>query len=255
MKSSKDKGIIFSKTRIILGSLLISGAIGIGTGCETINMNEVMNSLTNISPDGGLSQANIESALREALVVGTNKTVALTSADGGYSNNPLIKIPMPVELAKISKTLTSLGLGSYVTEFNTKMNEAAEQAAALAGPVFTDAVTNMNFDDVQNVFNGGDTAATNYFKKNTADKLTNIYTPIVKEKMKEVGAVDVYNNMVKRYNEIPFVKKVNFNIENYVTTNALEGLFKTLALEETKIRQNPAARTTELLKMVFGSTK
>jgi len=133
------------------------------------------------------------------------------------------------------------------------MNDAAEQAASLAGPVFADAVTNMDFADVQKIFSGGDTAATNYFKKATGDNLQSLYAPIVKDKMKEVGAVELYNYIIKRYNQLPLVKKVNFNVENYVTKNALDGLFTVLAQEEKAIRNNPAARTTQLLKKVFGS--
>lgn len=239
-------------TKLIFKGATCATVLLMGVGCETLDTESIMSVLNVAGNDEESTMPNIEDGLREALTVGIKRAVTTLSADGGYTDNPKLKIPIPESLEGVESTLKKLGLGSITERFRGKMGEAAEQAATLAQPVFTEAITEMSFDDVKKIFNGGDTAATDYLKAKTSGKLKEVYLPIVKQKMDEVGAVGAYNAMVSRYNQLPLVTKVDFNIEDYVTTEALKGMFTTLGEEEKKIRRDPAARTTELLKSVFS---
>jgi hypothetical protein len=199
-----------------------------------------------------LSLETVVAGLKEALRVGTGNAVKVTSRKDGYWGNAAIRIPMPPELETMASTLRSLGLGAKVQEFEKKMNEAAEKAAALAAPAFADALRDMTFDDARRILKGRGTEATDYFRARTTAPLTRAYAPIVREQTERVGAVREYNALVARYNKIPLVPKPKFDLDEYVTGKALEGLFTVLGEEERKIRENPAARTTELLRRVFG---
>jgi hypothetical protein len=200
----------------------------------------------------GLSDAKISSGLKEALKVGTENTVALTGKNDGYFLNQAIKILMPEKLQNLEKGLRLVGYGPQLDEFVLSMNRAAEKAAPFAKQIFWDAIGEMSFEDVRKIFSGHETAATDYFKGKTSDKLASIFTPIVDKAMSEVGITRQYKDLVGRYETIPFVKKETFDIDDYVVTKALDGLFHVLGEEERKIRTNPAARVTDLLKEVFG---
>lgn len=214
--------------------------------CEILNIAQLT------SQGGGLNQQTIIAGLKEALEIGSDNAVKQLSSAGGFNKNKLLRIGMPKELNKVTDTIRSIGLGFMVDNFEGKMNEAAEKASASAGPVFLNAIKNMTFDDAKKILNGPDTAATDYFKKNTSKELQKLYLPIVKEKMAEVGAVKMYNNLMDKYDAIPLKSKPKFNLESYVTDKALDGMFSVMADEEKKIRKDPVARTTELLKKVFG---
>jgi hypothetical protein len=152
----------------------------------------------------------------------------------------------------MASTLRSIGMGGKVDEFEEKMNRAAEKAAALATPVFVDAIKSMTFDDARKILKGRGSEATDYFRDKTTAPLTKAYAPIVRRQMETVGAVREYNKLMERYKKIPLVPKPKFDLDEYVTAKALEGLFKVVGEEERKIRENPAARTTELLRKVFA---
>jgi hypothetical protein len=240
-----------------LGMLLTGCVITLGLcGCETFDSAAIGNSvLTLIGSDAGGAELTLDTVvagLKEALEVGTQNTVEQVSSAGGYSESSLIRIPMPEQLEGMASALRKIGLDSSVDAFEERMNRAAELAAAEAVPVFADAITSMTFADARGILDGGDSAATDYFRGKTADELASRYAPIVADQMETVKAVSLYNDLVGRYNQIPLVPKVECNIEDYVTEKALDGLFTVLAQEEEKIRENPAARTTELLKTVFG---
>lgn len=224
------------------------------TSCDTTKGMSMLNGLTT-SPTGELTLETIVAGLKDALRVGTSNATNQAGAAGGYFNNARLHIPPPPELQKVTSTLRSLGLNELPDTFERKMNDGAEAAAQKAAPVFIDALTAMTFDDARQILNGGPTAATDYFRGKTLAKLTDVYRPIVHDQLNTVGAVKSYNDMLGRYNQIPLVPKPKSDLEGYVTTKALEGLFLLLADEETKIRQNPAARTTELLQRVFGQAK
>ena len=201
---------------------------------------------------GELTDTTIANGLKEALAKGTDKAVTTLSKDGGYSKNLLYKITVPKDLQKFANTLRKIGLGSQVNYFESKMNEAAEEACKKAAPIFLDAITEMTLEDVRKILMGNQTAATDYFRNKTSTALKAEYFPIVKVKMEEIGLVSDYNKLMDKYNNIPFTPKVSFNLEDYITDNALKGLFSMLAETEKDIRENPAARTTALLKRVFA---
>lgn len=200
----------------------------------------------------GLSDAKIGSGLKEALKIGTQNTVNLTGMADGYFMNQAIKILMPEKLRTLEKGLRAVGYSPQVDEFVLSMNRAAERAAPFAKQIFWDAIGDMTFEDARKILSGKETAATDYFKAKTTDKLTAAFQPVVEQSMNEVGVTRQYNELIGRYQAIPFVKTETFDINHYVVTKALDGLFYVLGQEEHKIRTNPAARVTDLLKEVFG---
>lgn len=199
-----------------------------------------------------LGDDKIISGLKEALSIGTENTVNLTGNTDGFLKNEAIKILLPEKLQSMDKALRLAGFGPQVDEFVVSMNRAAEQAAPLAKPIFKDAVTNMSFDDARKILNGGNTAATDYFKGKTRDQLATAFKPEVEKTMNQVGVTTQYKQLVGQYTTLPFVKGPAFDVDDYVIGKSLDGLFYTLAQEEQKIRTNPAARVTDLLKEVFG---
>ena len=205
-----------------------------------------------IGRPSGLSEAKIGSGLKEALKVGTENTVKLTGRVDGYFMNQAIKILMPETLQTLEKGLRLVGYGPQVDEFILSMNRAAEQAAPHAKKIFWDAIGEMTFDDARKILNGSETAATEYFKSKTTDKLTAAFRPVVDRTMNEVGVTRQYKALVAQYQAIPFVKSEAVDIDQYVVTKSLDGLFHVLGQEERKIRTNPAARVTDLLKEVFA---
>jgi hypothetical protein len=199
-----------------------------------------------------MSDAKVGSGLKEALEIGTENTVNLTGRQDGYFLNQAIKILMPEKLRNLEKGLRAVGYGPQLDEFVLSMNRAAEQAAPFAKQIFWDAVGEMTFEDARKILSGHETAATDYFKSKTTDKLTVAFRPVVDREMNEVGVTRQYKELVGRFQAIPFVKSESFDIDHYVLTKALDGLFHVLGEEERKIRTNPAARVTDLLKEVFG---
>jgi hypothetical protein len=200
----------------------------------------------------GLSDVKIGSGLKEALHIGTENAVNFTGKTDGYFLNLAIKILMPDKLRKFEKGLRAVGYGPQVDEFVLSMNRAAEKAAPFAKQIFWDAIGEMTFEDVRKILSGHETAATDYFKGKTTDKLTVVFKPPVSNAMNEVGVTRQYKELTGRYETIPFVKKESFDLDHYVVTKALGGLFHMVGEEEKKIRKNPTARTTDLLKEVFG---
>jgi hypothetical protein len=199
-----------------------------------------------------LSDDKVVAGLKEALQVGTENTVKLTGKTDGYLRNEAIKILMPEKLRTLEKGLRTVGYGSQIDEFVVSMNRAAEQAAPQAKEIFWDAIKAMSFDDARKILGGNETAATDYFKGKTTDKLSAAFKPIVDKSMNEVGVTRQYKDLVGRFQAIPFAKTESFDLDPYVTEKSLGGLFYVLGQEEKKIRTNPAARVTDLLKEVFG---
>ena len=201
----------------------------------------------------GLSDVKIGSGLKEALKIGTENAVGFTGKKDGFFLNQAIKILMPEKLRTFEKGLRAVGYGPQVDEFVLSMNRSAEKATPFAKQIFWDAIGEMTFDDVKKILSGNDTAATDYFKGKTTSNLTDVFKPIVSNAMNEVGVTRQYKELVGRYESIPFVKKESFDLDHYVVAKALDGLFLMVGQEETKIRKNPTARTTDLLKEVFGN--
>ena len=207
-----------------------------------------------IGGEKGLSEDEIVNGLKQALEVGTGNAVTTVSQTGGYFKNPKIKIPLPENVQKVEKLLRSTGFGSQVDEFELSMNRAAERAAPEAKTIFFDAIKQMSFADARQILEGPDDAATRYFQGKTTDRLQDIFKPITHQAMSEVGVTNYYQSIDDKIKTIPFVAdQMNFDLDQYVTDKALNGLFLMLAEEEKKIRQDPAARVTNLLKKVFAS--
>ena len=204
---------------------------------------------------GGLSDAKIGSGLQEALKVGTENAVFQTGAVDGFFLNKAIKILMPRQIQNIEQPLRMVGFGPQIDDFVLNMNRAAEKAVPFAKDIFWDAIGQMTFDDARKILNGNDTAATDYFKTKTSKKLVTAFRPPVENVMNQVGVTRQYNDLMNNYRNVPFSKSITFDINQYVTERATDGLFYVVAQEEKKIRTNPAARATDLLKEVFGSRK
>jgi hypothetical protein len=197
-------------------------------------------------------EGNVVSGLKQALEVGTRNAVDLTSRENGFLDNPLIRLRLPGVLDKMATGLRAVGFGAPVDELEVAMNRAAERAAGEAADVFWQGIRQMTFSDAVGILNGGDTAATEYFERTTRDTLRARFEPIVSDKMDEVGVVRSYDQLIGRYEAIPFTKKPSLDLRSYVTDKSLDGLFAILGEEERKIRTDPAARVTPLLQQVFG---
>ena len=200
----------------------------------------------------GLSDSKIIEGLKEALQIGTTNAVQTVSKVGGYSNNPKIKIPLPGSVQKVEQFLRALGFGNQVDAFELSMNQAAEKAAPEAKGIFWDAIKQMSITDARKILEGRDNEATLYFKDKTYNRLSEVFKPIVHKSMAEVGVTEKYQELDEKMASIPFVGSRRFDLDNYVNEKALDGLFLMLAEEERKIRKDPAARVTDLLKEVFG---
>jgi hypothetical protein len=236
---------------MIIRMLIFSMMISLMASPALAQMDRILKGL-GVGQQSGLSDAKIGSGLKEALKVGTENTVNLTGKADGYFLNQAIKILMPEKLRNFEKGLRAVGYGPQVDEFVLSMNRAAEQAAPFAKQIFWDAIGEMTFEDAKNILSGHETAATDYFKSKTTDKLTVAFRPPVDQAMNDVGVTRQYKELVGRFQTIPFVKSESFDIDHYVVSKALDGLFHVLGEEERKIRTNPAAQVTDLLKEVFG---
>ena len=199
-----------------------------------------------------LTNDEVVRGLKEALTVGTNNSASASSKLDGYYKNPRIFIPWPQEAKDMKEKLMKLGMEKKIVEFETSLNRAAEEAAKKAANVFVDAITNMSLQDGFAILKGVDTAATNYLRKTTCNPLHDKFIPVVKEAVNTVKVTSYWNPLVTTYNKIPGVKKQNPDLDEYVTNKAINGLMVLIADEEMKIRKDPLARVTDLLKKVFG---
>ncbi len=190
--------------------------------------------------------------IKEALALGTEKAVNSLSKANGYFGNQAVKILMPKDIQKVADMARMAGYEKQVDEFVLSMNRAAEAAVPLAAKIFGDAIRNMSVEDVRGILAGGDTAATEFFKRKSEDKLYKAFKPVVSKKVGEVGATRAYKDLMGRYEQVPLMKSKSLDLDDYVTRKSLDGVFYMVGQEEKQIRTNPAARTTELLKSVFG---
>jgi hypothetical protein len=215
--------------------------------------NKAKAAATSSNPTGtGLSNDKIAAGLKEALTVSTGKAVAETGRPDGYFKNQAIKIPLPSNLRTVGKGMRLVGMGSQVDDLELGMNRAAEQAAPEAKRIFINAVMQMSFADARQILSGNNTAATEYFKTHSSAELTEAFTPIVHQAMENVGVIQQYDRMMKKSGASSYLGDQKFNFDKYVVAKSLDGLFYMLGEEEKKIRTNPAAQTTALLKQVFG---
>ena len=201
-----------------------------------------------------LSENKIIDGLKEALQIGTGNAVTTVSEVGGYYDNPKIKIPLPDAIEKVEGLLRTAGYGEELDAFELSMNRAAETAAPQAKGIFWDAIKGMTVEDAKKILNGRDNEATLYFKDKTYDRLSETFEPIVHQTMSEVGVTRKFQDLNEKARSMPFVGGFSFDLDEYVTNGSLDGLFFMVGEEEKKIRQDPAARVTDLLKEVFGGT-
>ena len=202
---------------------------------------------------GALSDSQIIAGLKEALEIGTGNAVNLTGRLDGFFAHAVIKILMPPKLRSVEKTLRTLGQSKLVDEFVMSMNRAAEKAAPAARRFFVGAVKEMTFDDARLILFGvNDTGATDYFKGKTALKIGESFKPIISRALEDVGATRKYKEMMGGLAQLPFMRKQSFDLDDYVMSKAVDGLFYMVGEEEKKIRKDPLARVTSILQEVFG---
>ena len=203
------------------------------------------------SSDKPVSNSEIIQGLKQALQVGITNGADIVSKTDGYFGNNLIKIPFPPEAQKIANTMNDIGMSKEVDKVVLSLNRAAELAAKEAKAVFITAITQMTISDAMNILKGEPNAATNYLKHTTGAHLTAKFQPIINNSLESVNATKYWDDVITRYNKIPFVQKQNPDLSDFVTTKAIDGLFTMVEKEEAKIRKDPLARTTDLLKRVF----
>jgi len=237
---------------MMMRTVVLAGTLLFTSGTAFAQLEQVTKGL-GLSDQSALSDSKVASGLKEALQVGADNAVKLTGRTDGYFGNQAIKILLPKNLQPLEKGLGALGYQSKIDAFVLSMNRAAEAAAPSAKKIFADAILAMSFDDARKILSGNDTAATDYFKSKTSDQLATAFRPYVEKTMSENNVTQQYESLTGELKSIPFMKNEDLDINKYVVSKALDGLFYMLAQEERKIRQNPAARTTDLLKEVFGS--
>jgi hypothetical protein len=222
--------------------------------CSQIDFKKIGNDINKqVNGKKPLSNDEIIAGLKEALNVGSRNASSSASKTDGYFRHPVIKIPFPPEAQQMESKLRSIGMGKQVDEFVMTLNRAAEEAAKKAAPVFVDAVKQMTITDGLQILRGSDTAATSYLKKTTTPRLHDDFKPVIKSATQKVDVTRYWNPLISAYNKIPFVTHMNPDLDEYITQRALSGLFYLVSQEETKIRKDPAARVTDILKKVFGN--
>jgi hypothetical protein len=235
-------------------TIVLFGTVLMMISCTTAQISSVLDSANDaLSEDQPLTAGEVVRGLKEALKVGIYNSSASASKTDGYYKNDLIRIPFPPEIAEVETKLRQLGLNKPVDDFILSINRAAEKAASEAADVFIEAIKKMTIEDAWNILKSDQHAATDYLRRTTSATLTKKYRPIIQQSLDAVDATKYYGTVVGAYNQIPFVKKVDTDLTQYVTDLALGGLFTLVEKEEEQIRQDPVARTTELLQRVFGA--
>lgn len=235
--------------------VFLAVCIGMCLGCTSAQINSALSEVNKVagSQQQALTTAEVADGLKEALIKGISNGSDLVSQLDGYFKNPEIKIPFPPEVKKVEDKLRQVGLGNEVDKFVLTLNRGAEDAAKEAKPIFITAIKSMTIQDAWGILRGQPDAATQYLKRTTSTQLKEKFKPVIQNSLNKVNATKYYGDIVTQYNKIPFTDDVNPNLDDYATDRAIEGLFTMIAKEEKNIRQDPVARTTELLKKVFGA--
>ena len=221
------------------------------TSCTSSQINKALNDILETGANTPVTEGEMQAGLREALINGITNGANVVSKTDGYFKNPKIKIPWPQDVQKVQNTLRDIGLGNEVDKVVLSLNRAAEDAALQAKPIFINAIKQMTFQDALGIIKGNQSAATDYLKRTTSTQLQQAFSPVIKNSLNKVNATKYWGDIMTQYNKIPLVKPVNTDLTAYVTDKAIDGLFTMVAQEELKIRKDPLARTTELLKKVF----
>ncbi|WP_340203307.1 DUF4197 domain-containing protein [Ascidiimonas sp. W6] len=213
---------------------------------------ELQQVVNQLPQNGPLSNDQIASGLRQALNFGIEKQVTKLTQKDGFFKNQLVKIVLPEELQKVDKALRGIGMGKLADEGLKLLNRAAEDAVKEATPIFVNAVKDITFADAKNILLGADNAATSYLTEKTEDPLYGKFNPIIKNSLGKVGADKIWSDLIQKYNNLPFTNNVNTDLSDYVTKEALEGVYTMVAVEEKEIRTKLSSRTTDLLRKVFA---
>jgi hypothetical protein len=220
--------------------------------CNLTACAELQNVINELPQGGGLSNADMAAGLRQALDFGIEKQVTKLTQKNGFYKNELVKILLPEELQKVDNALRKIGLSSLADDGLKALNRAAEDAVKEATPIFINAVKDITFNDAKDILLGEDNAATNYLTSKTQTELYNKFKPVIDNSFSKVGADQIWTNLITRYNNLPLTNSVNPDLTDYVTNEALKGVYTMIALEEKEIRNKVSSRTTDLLKKVFA---
>ena len=222
-------------------------------GCTSLDLGRGLDFLNTSSRQNEITLGDIASAFKEALQIGSENVTVQLGREEGFNKDQGIRIPLPKDMERVGSAMRKVGLGSLVDDFEVKLNRAAERAAPLAKEVLWNAIKDMTFRDVKQIYDGPDDAATRYFEAKTSAALKLKIQPIIDDSLSKVGAIRSYDRVMSKYSAIPFVPDVKADISGHVVDGTLSGVFHYLAKGEAAIRKNPAKRTTELLKKVFGA--
>lgn len=220
--------------------------------CTSAQINQAISDFGKTTGDSRPTTSEVAEGLKEALLKGVSVGADKLSQSDGYFKNPEIKIPFPPDVKKVEDRLRQVGLNNEVDRFIATLNHGAEDAAKEAKPIFISAIQQMTIDDAWAILKGQQDAATQYLKRTTSDQLKGKFKPVIQNSLNKVNATKYYGDLVNTYNKIPLVEKVNPNLDDYATDLAIQGLFTMIAKEEKNIRQDPVARTTDILKRVFA---
>lgn len=234
----------------ILSSCLICFGLLFSIGCKNVDLQKVATALETYPNQ--LDRSTVTAGLKQALEIGTASAVKTTSAQNGFFHDPQIKLSVPSEMNKLASNMRRFGFGKYVDRLESQMNRSAELAAAEAKTIFIASISQMTITDAMNILQGPNDAATQYFRQTTQTDLSNKFKPVIKASMQKVGFYQNYKKLLSTYQSLPIADKPNLDIEAYILRKTLDGLFLYVAKEEQAIRENPAARVTDLLKKVFA---
>lgn len=248
---SNFEALVFIGVVLIVFSL-VSGTATAGSDWLDKGTN-IFKTYTQEKKTGDLTIDEIGKAFKEALSIGTENVVQKLGRSDGFNADPSIHIPLPKEMDNVKAMLSKVGMSESLDDLELKLNRAAEAATPRAKQLFYQAITDMTFDDVKGIYNGPEDAATKYFQGKMSPSLAKEMRPIVDESLSKVGAIQSYDNVMGKYQSLPFVPDVKADLTNHVIKKGMDGIFYYVAQEEAAIRQNPAKRTTDLLKRVFGA--
>lgn len=220
--------------------------------CTSTQVNQTLGTINDALGGDELTKEQVASGLKEALIKGITTGSNQASKLNGYFKNPAIKIPFPPDVQRVEDKLRQIGLGDQVDKFVVTLNRGAEEAAKEAKPIFVNAIKSMTIQDAWGILKGDQTAATDYLKRTTSSQLKAKFLPVIQKALEKTNATKYYSDIVTTYNKVPFVDKVNPDLDDYAADRAIDGLFHLIAKEEQNIRKDPLARTTDLLKKVFA---
>ncbi len=248
MKSKEPRMKIF---KLIITLILMVFSL---SACQTISGSKLLDETLNILQSSqGPSIGEIGAAFKQALRIGSGNVVSQLSAKNGFNTDSAIRIPLPEKLKTVKTTLAKIGMSKIVDGLEVKLNRAAELATSKAKDLFWQSITEMTFSDIMDIYNGPKDSATKYFKRKMSPSLSSEMQPIVKNSLSKVGAIKAYNNVMGKYQSLPFMPDIKANLTNHVVQKGMAGIFHYIAKEEAAIREDPVKQTTALLRKVFGN--